>query len=137
MPGARETFTAVLGEDEKKVPAKKAALVAPPSKLKPPPPIKATALPPKEEKIPEKNLEPLPEAAKLPVTPLPSKPEVELALPPPPPLAPVVPEEVVSVPAGQAENLSLEFSLEEACRAMEKMAETAVGAGKSYWLILP
>ena len=67
VPGARETFTAVLGEDEKKIPAKKAALVAPPSKLKPPPPIKVTALPPKEEKTPEKNLEPLPDAAKLPV----------------------------------------------------------------------
>ncbi len=137
VPGARETFAAVLGEEEKKEPVKKAPVTAaPPSKLKPPPPIKVTSLPPKEDKPVEKKLESVPEKAK--TSPVQSKPE--LALAPPPPLSPPPPpqqQQQAAKPAeeksepGQAENVSLEFSLEEACRTMEAVAELAVGAGNT------
>ena len=140
VPGARETFAAVLGEEEKKEPAKKAPVTAaPPSKLKQPPPIKVTSLPPKEDKPVEKKTESVPEQAK----PSPVKSQPELALAPPPPLSPPPlsppppPQKEAAKPAetepkpGQAENVSLEFSLEEACRTMEAVAELAVGAGKT------
>ncbi len=135
LPGARETFAAVLGEEEvKKEPAKK-AVAAPPSKLKiTAPPAKVT----KEEKPAEKKIEPEPEK------PIP-KAQPELALAPPPPLSPPPPpiSKVVEEPeekksdekAGAAENLSLQFSLEEACRTMESVAQAAVGAGDLFLLI--
>jgi len=134
LPGARETFAAVLGEEEvKKEPAKK-AVAAPPSKLKiTVPPAKVT----KEEKLAEKIIEPEPEK------PIP-KAQPELALAPPPPLSPPPPiSKVVEEPeekksdekAGAAENLSLQFSLEEACRTMESVAQAAVGAGDLFLLI--
>jgi hypothetical protein len=133
LPGARETFAAVLGEEEvKKEPAKK-AVAAPPSKLKiTAPPAKVT----KEEKPAEKKIEPEPEKPIL-------KAQPELALAPPPPLSPPPPiSKVVEEPeekksdekAGAAENLSLQFSLEEACRTMESVAQAAVGAGDLFLL---
>jgi hypothetical protein len=135
LPGARETFAAVLGEEEvKKEPAKK-AVAAPPSKLKiTVPPAKVT----KEEKPVEKKIEPEPEKPIL-------KAQPELALAPPPPLSPPPPpiSKVVEEPeekksdekAGAAEKLSLQFSLEEACRTMESVAQAAVGAGDPFLLI--
>ena len=50
VPGARETFAAVLGED---VPKKPPALAAPPSKLKtkPPPPAVKEEKPPKQLEV--------------------------------------------------------------------------------------
>ncbi len=160
VPGARETFAAVLGEEEKKVPVKKAPVAAaPPSKLKQPPPVKVTSLPPKEDKPIENNPENVSEQAK--PSPVKSAPELALAPPPPlspPPLPPLTepptepstepstepPTELPTKPQteetvkpteeepkpGQAENVSLEFSLEEACRTMDAVADSAVGAGE-------
>jgi hypothetical protein len=165
VPGARETFAAVLGEEEKKVPVKKAPVTAaPPSKLKQPPPVKVTSLPLKEDKPIEEKPENVPEQAK-PPSPVKSAPELALAPPPPlspPPLPPPTepstepskepstepstepPTELPTKPQteeaikpteeepkpGQAENVSLEFSLEEACRTMDAVTDSAVGAGK-------
>ena len=135
VPGARETFAVVLGEEEvKKDQNAKKAIAAPPSKLKTTsPPIKVT----KEDKPVEKKIEsdPAKPVKSEPLKPA-SKGQPDLALAPPPPPPPMLEvaeeaeEKKSDEKAGAAENLSLEFSLEEACRTMDSVAQIAVGAGE-------
>ena len=140
VPGARETFAAVLGED---VPKKSPALAAPPSKLKtkpPPPAVKEEKPPPPKpvEKAAPKSVEKPVEPTKPPMQPLLAMPPLPPPPPPPPPppappSEPKIEEEVAPVKdSGEAQVLSLQFSLDEACNTMESIAEVAIGAGESH-----
>ena len=144
VPGARETFAAILGEEViKKEATKKSPALAAPSKLKtstapssvpsvkaspPPPPLPPP--PPPPAVIEEKPVEEAKPIEKL-ETVLDPEPVVEEAkeievMMLPLPIIEEVPQKII----GEAENLSLQFSLDEACTTMDRVAEVAVGAGK-------